>query len=327
LTPRRREDILGRILRAVRRGRTFFLSGHQKPDGDTIGSELAFASFLRRLGKKADIYNTEPVPQNFLFLPGAGRVKTARRIRKKYDVAVIFECYDARRMGDIIDLRTQAKVVVNIDHHAHHSLYGDINLVNPRASSNSEQLYFLFRKAGMPLTRAEASALYVGLVTDTGRFQQDNANAESHAVAAELLKAGAPAADICRRLFGTRSFGALKLMSRAVGSLRLRHGGRVSVMSVGQKDYSDTGATSEDTEDIVNYALMVPSVEAAALLRETEDGRVRASLRGKGRADLMNVAVSFGGGGHKNASGFTAPGSLDAVERTLLKKLKTALPR
>lgn len=328
LDEKKRNKIIDDILRAVRRGKTFFLSGHQKPDGDTVGSELAFAGFLRRMGKRnVDIVNAEPVPASLMFLPGAEKIQTAKKIDKTYDVAVIFECYDSARMGDIIDLKTQAKTVINIDHHAHHSFFGHINLINPKASSNSEQLFFLYQRAKSRIPVPEAMALYVGLVTDCGRFQQENANADSHIVAAGLHKAGIDVADICRRIFGTKSEAALKLLSRALGSLRMEKGGRVSVMSLSQNDFRATGATADDTEDIINHGLMPPTVEAAVFLRETESpGRVKASFRGKGRVDLNKVAVSFGGGGHKNASGCTVTGSLAEATQSVLDRVAAALP-
>jgi bifunctional oligoribonuclease and PAP phosphatase NrnA len=322
LNGRKNTKVIDDILRAVRRGRTFFLSGHEKPDGDTVGSELAFASFLRRLGKKVDIYNAEPVPPHLMFLPGADKIKTAKKVAKTYDVAVIFECFDAHRMGDIIDFKTQAGTVINIDHHAHHSFFGHINLINPKASSNSEQLFFVFQKARLPLTRAEAMALYVGLVTDTGRFQQENANPDSHIVAAGLLETGIPVAEIARKLYYTRSESALKLLSRALASLRLELDGRVSVMSLGQRDFAEAGSGPEETEDIINYGLMVPSVQVALLLRELDrPGFVKVSFRGKGLVDLNALAVSYGGGGHKNASGCTVEGTLEQTAGSLLAKL------
>ncbi len=326
LDPRKRNKIVGDILKAVRRGKTFFLSGHMRPDGDTVGSELAFASFLRRLGKKVDIVNYDPVPPSLLFLPGVRAVKTAHRIKKHYDIAVIFECSGSDRMGNIIDLKTQAKTVINIDHHAHHSFFGDINLINPDASSNSEQLYYFFERARMPVTREEAMALYVGLVTDTGRFQQENCRAESHRVASELVRIGIPVADISRRLFSTRSPEALKLLGKILSALRLEEGGRIAILDVSIKDFAETGAGADDTDDIINYGLMIPSVEVSMFLRETgESDQIKVSLRGKGLVDLMKIAVSLGGGGHRNASGCTVPGPLNKAVNRLLGLVRSDL--
>jgi bifunctional oligoribonuclease and PAP phosphatase NrnA len=314
LSEKDRDKIIDKILAAVRRGRTFLLS------------ELAFASFLRRLRKKVDIVNAEPVPVSLMFLPGADAVRTSRKVDKNYDVVVVFECSGPARMGNIIDLDRQAGTVINIDHHAHHNYFGDINLINPKASSNSEQLFYVFRRAKMPITRDEAAALYVGLVTDTGRFQQENTNVFSHEVAAGLLKSGAPVAEIARRIYGTRSEASLRLLSRALASLRLSAGGKVSSMALTRKDFEETSAAADDTEDVVNYGLMIPSVAATMFFREEEDGKgVKVSFRGKGEVDLCRIAVSFGGGGHRNASGCGVPGPLDEAIRRVSEIVEKAV--
>jgi len=328
LPPKSRDKIIGQILAAVKEGKTFLLSGHHKPDGDTVGSELAFASLLRRLHKKVEIVNAESVPKQLMFLPGVDKIQTRAKVDGSYDVVVVFECSGPERMGNIVDLDKQAGTVINIDHHAHHAFFGDINLINPFASSNSEQLFHVFAKAKMKITKDEAAALYVGLVTDTGRFQQENANPDSHRVAAGLLETGIDVADISLKLFGTRSESALKVLSRGLSSLSLEAGGRLAVMTIVPKDFTETGATAEDTEDIVNHGLLVPAVEAVVFVRPAEKpGEAKVSLRGKGRVDLCKVAVSFGGGGHKNASGCNLPGAVPEVARRLADAVAAALPQ
>lgn len=327
LPEKKRDKIIDDILKVVRKNRTFLLSGHEKPDGDTIGSELAFASFLRRLKKKVDIINAEPVPQYLQFLPGAGAAKAAKKAEGRWDVVVVFECSGPERMGNIVDLKTQAGTVINIDHHAHHNYFGHINLINPKASSNSEQLFYVFKRAKMAITKDEAEALYVGLVTDTGRFQQENTNTLSHEVASGLHAAGINVAEITRRVYNTRTETSLKLLGRALSSLRLEAGGRIAVMSVSQADFAATGSNPEETEDVINHGLMVPTVQVALFLRDTDKpDDVKVSFRGKGQVDLCKIAVSFGGGGHKNASGCNIPGALPEVTRRVLAEVEKALP-
>jgi bifunctional oligoribonuclease and PAP phosphatase NrnA len=325
---KKRNKVVDDILRAVRKGKTFLLSGHHKPDGDTVGSELAFASFLRRLKKKVRIVNAEPVPETLRFLPGVDRIEALKKVEGHFDVVVVFECSGADRMGNILDLDTQAGVVVNIDHHRHHAYFGDINLIDPDASSNSEQLFHFFERAKMKITKDEAAALYVGLVTDTGRFQQENANPESHRVAAGLHEAGIDVAEISRKLYGTRSEAALRVLGRGVSSLKLEAGGRVAVLMVTEKDFAETGAGPDDTEDVVNHGLLIPSVEAAVFVRPTETpGDSKVSFRGKGRVDLCAVAVSLNGGGHRNASGCNIRADVPAAARKATDAVIAALPK
>lgn len=321
-----RNRTIDRILRVLRRGNTFFLSGHEKPDGDTVGCELAFASLLRRLGKKVVMANAEPLPPNLRFLPGIDRIRTSSRVKGRFDVAIIFECTGQERMGNILNLKSQAGTVINIDHHRHHALFGDINLIDPDASSNSEILYFVFQRSGLPLTKNEATALYVGLVTDCGRFQQENTNPQSHAVASELLKAGVEPAVVSRHLFGTRSESSLRLLARGLGSLRLESKGRIALVTLSEQDFRDTGADTEDVEDLLNQALLLPSAEAVLMVRPaTARGFSKASLRGKGAVDLLSIAVSHGGGGHRNACGCTLRGEVSAVADTLLRDVAKSM--
>jgi phosphoesterase RecJ-like protein len=323
--PRSSQKAIGQILAAVKKHRTFFLTGHERPDGDTVGSELAFAGFLRRRGKKVTVANTGPVPALFDFLPGVRNIQTAARVPGRFDCAVVFECSGPDRMGNIIDLKTQAGTVINIDHHAHHSRFGHINLINPKTSSNSEQLAYVFERARHTLNRAEATALYVGLVTDSGRFQHNCTTPESHAVAALLLRRGVDVAEVHRHVYGTRSVSALRLLARALAGLRLELDQRVAVLSLTQKDFAETGAGEDDTEDIVNHGLLPPSVAATVFLCELPKGGTKASLRGKGAVDLCRLAVSLGGGGHKNAAGVTLPVSLERATQTLLDALAESL--
>ncbi|MBK8870397.1 MAG: bifunctional oligoribonuclease/PAP phosphatase NrnA [Elusimicrobia bacterium] len=324
--PKPARAAVARIADLIRKKKTFFLTGHERPDGDTVGSELALAGYLRGLGKEVTVANVGPVPLVFQFLPGSRRIRTAPRVKGHFDVAVVFECSGPERMGHIVDLKTQADCVINIDHHAHHGHFGHINLVDPGASSNSEQLCQIFARAKHRLTPAEATALYVGLVTDTGRFQQENTRPQSHWVAALLLEAGVDVADVSRRIYATRSPAALKLMSRALGSLRMELRDRVSVLRLTRTDFLETGAREDDTDDIVNQGLLPPSAVVSLFLREIEGKKeVKASLRGKGKVDLCRLAVSLGGGGHKNASGVTLAGSLGQAESQLLRALSLAL--
>lgn len=322
-------DVLDKILAALHGGHTFFLSGHEGPDGDTVGCELALGSWLKRQGKRVTLCNADPVPKTLAFLHGASKIRQARRVKGRFDVAVIFECSGAERMGNLIDFKSQAGTVINIDHHSHHAAYGDLNYIDPTASSNSELLMPLFERAKILPTPEEATALYTGLVTDTGRFQQSNTTARSHHVAALLMECGADAAGVCRALYGTRSWAGLQLLSLGLGRLSLREGGRVCVMALSARDISRLGATSNDTDEFSNWGLMVPGVEVSVLARERPGKKdIKFSLRGRGQLDLSAVAVHFGGGGHRNAAGCSLPFPLkdalrqvtDQISKTLRQK-------
>src|SRR3989338_1834319 len=172
--------IYKQIVAAIKKHKTFFLTGHKKPDGDTVASELAMASLLRRCGKQVELVNREPVPEQLSFLKGVDKIKHAQKIDKSYDVAIVFECSEPERMGNIIDL------------------------IDVGASSNSEQLFYLFQQLKLPLREEEATALYVGIMADTGRFQYSNTNSQTLKIAAELLKQNVNVSFLCEKMYGTR---------------------------------------------------------------------------------------------------------------------------
>jgi len=323
-----RNRILEEILKVLKSSRTFFLSGHQNPDPDVIGSELALRSFILKLGKskKVDIYNAHAIPPNLRFLPGSRFVKSAKYMSKNYDCAVIMECANPERMGNIIDLKTQSKTVINIDHHLHNSKYGQINLIDPSASSNAEEVLYLLELAGMGVTAEEATCLFAGLVTDTGRFQYSNTVPESHRVASRLLEYGAKSTLVCQKIYMEKPLAALKLLGDSLREMKILEDGKIALIVLDHGAFERNGAQSEDTEDIVNYGLFVPTVKASALLRPSEKpGEVKVSLRAKGSVDVNKVARAFGGGGHKKASGCTLRGSLEEAAQQLLPRLKAAV--
>ena len=326
MTPGVRNRICGEISSLIRKNKKFFLSGHSKPDGDTVASELAMASLLKRLNKSASVYNAEPVPSNLLFLPGVEKIKTAAKVSGKYDVAIIFECSDADRMGNIIDLEKQAKTVINIDHHLMHAYFGDVNLINPHASSNSEQLYYIFQKMHMPLTKEEAAYLYVGIMTDTGRFQHSNTNAETLKIASKLLERGVDASLLCERIYGTTKFSSLKLISRALSNLAVTPDGKIAYSYIRRRDFEKSKAVEEESEEIVNYGLQIPSALMSILFRESiSNGKVKISFRSRRDVNVCKLAEEFGGGGHKYASGCRIEGDMKKISAKVMKSAKLLL--
>lgn len=313
--PSSRRDIRA-ILRAVARHKTFLLTGHERPDGDTVGCELAFASFLRKRGKKVTVANNRPIPRQLMFLKGAKDVLVTPKVAGKFDCIVVFECSGFDRTGNIVE-PSQAKDVVNIDHHIHHKRFGTVNLVDYHASSNAEQIYYVMLEAKHRLTPDEAAALYTGVVTDTGRFQQENTRMSSHLVAAALIKAGLNVADVSRRIFTTREASTIQVLGRALSRLKLLKNGKLAVLSLPRRDFVETGAGEDDVDDVVNFGLMPPTVEAVIFTRDVDEG-VKVSFRGKGKIDLCAVAVSLGGGGHRNAAGLIMPGPIEKATAKLV---------
>lgn len=308
----------------MRRDRSFFLAGHRKPDGDTIGSGLALVWFLKSLGKKAEIYSQDPIPKVLQFLPGIGMVRVGQKTRKKFDTAILLECSTPDRFGDILDLKSQVGTIIHIDHHKTSVPYGHINLIHPEASSNAEQVYEILRLSGRPVTPEMAACLYVGLATDTGRFQYSNTSPRTLRVAAELMETGIKAYKINERLFATKPLSALKLLSLTLGGLELHFKGKAAVQTISRGILKRAQASMEDSEEIVNYGLTIPGTEVAILFKE-EPGRIFVSFRSRDEVDVSAVAQKFGGGGHHKAAGCQLALPLEKARRMVLKEVKKRL--
>lgn len=302
---------------------TFFLAGHLNPDGDTIGSMLAITSVLKRLGKKARMFSQDPVPENLRFLPQVGSIRS-RPPAGKFDAAILLECSNPARGGNLEPVLKRAAKVVNIDHHKTSEFYGDINIVEPHSSSTAEIVYRLFYNMNVKVTRREASCLYTGIVTDTGRFHFPATSPRTLEVASRLLETGFKFSRVNDLLYATKAYEGLKLLGRALESLELLSGGKLAVLTLKASDFKELGARPEHTENAINFGLMPPGVKVAVMFREEED-RVSVTFRSRGHLDMSVVAKSFGGGGHRNASGCRIKGPLAATRGKVLSVLTRLL--
>lgn len=312
--------LLRRIAGVIRRGKTFFLAGHLSPDGDTLGCSLALASVLRRMGKHACIYSSDPVPENLRFMPGIKSIHVGKLPKRDFDVMILLECSNPKRAGDLKNLAARTRCLINIDHHRTAEAYGDINLIDPFSSSTAELIYQLFGTMKVRITAMEATYLYVGIVTDTGRFQYPATRPRTLETAARLIEAGARASHVNDRIYCTKVFPALKLLGRALEKLQLLDSGRAAVSVLNASDFANASASSQHTEDIVNYGLMIPGVIISVLFREEKD-IIAVNFRSKGRLDVSALAKRFGGGGHRNAAGCKLKTSLENAKKMVIKAL------
>jgi len=316
--------VVDQIIAAIKEGKSFCLSGHENPDADVIGSELAMESLIKRLGadKHVEIRNAGYPPKFLGYLPGFDRVKSVKQVDKHYDVLIVFECSGADRMGNIIDFKTQVGTVINIDHHLHNPNFGHINWVEPTTSSTSELIFKIFERANVPVTKENAICLYTGLVADTGCFRYGNTNNQSHTIGGKLIDAGVPVAEISEALYMGRSWPSFQLWTKALANVRFFNDRRVALLTIPESFYKEIGASPEDTEEIVNGGLQLGSAVVSILMKEkATESVVKVSLRSKGTWDINQVARKFGGGGHKNASGCAIKGSLADAERAILKEV------
>jgi phosphoesterase RecJ-like protein len=303
---------------AIRTHEKFLVVAHENPDGDALGSLLATTLALRSLGKDAVMYlsGSAPTPAEYRFLDLTG-LQRALPDDLEERVLLAVDCANERRIGETETGVDRAQLVVNVDHHHDNSRFGGINLVVDDASSTAEIVRDVLRELGVPLTPEMAEALYVALVTDTGRFQYTNTTAKSLRLAAELVEAGANVHDIFRHVYETVQFAKLKLLARALERAQVFEGGRLVVSYLVKSDFGDVGAEEPFSEGIIDHLRAVEGSEMVALIREPPRGEGperRVSLRSShDEVDVSAVARKLGGGGHRQAAGFSSEKTIEEL--------------
>jgi phosphoesterase RecJ-like protein len=306
------------IAAAVRDHDRFLVVSHENPDGDALGSLLATTLALRQLGKDAEMLLTgeAPLPREYHFLRLDGLLREPPAdVHERVLVAV--DCAKADRIGPDPGLLDRAALVLDIDHHHDNTRFGGVNLIAARASSTGEVLRDVFAELGVAITPEIAEPLYVALVTDTGRFQYSNTTPKALRLAAELVEAGADVHAVFQQVYESVEFAKLKLLARALERARILEGGRIVVSYLVRTDFAEVGAAEPYSEGIIDYLRAVEGAELAVLIREPprDSGPTRrVSLRASvDELDVSLIARAFGGGGHRQAAGFSAEQSVDEI--------------
>ena len=306
------------VVDALRGNERFVVVTHENPDGDALGSMLGAALGLRALGKDVLMFRTgsTPFPAEYGFMPLSDVLREPPSDAGER-VLLAVDCANERRIGSDPALLEQAALVVDVDHHHDNTRFGAVNLVVADASSTAEIVRDLLAALGVELTPEIAEALYVGLVTDTGRFQYANTTPKSLRLAAELLEAGADIQKIFARVYETVQFAKLKLLGRALGRAKAYEDGRVVVSYLLRTDFSDVGAEEPFSEGIIDFLRQTEGAELVALIREppTPGGPMhRISLRSStDELDVSAIARKSGGGGHVQAAGFSSEDTVDEI--------------
>ncbi len=308
------------ILDTLRRGQRFLVCSHMRPDGDAVGSMLAMRLLLKQLGKQADLVTADRIPKVHRGLPEAEEIRTAERVDGSYDAAILLEC-DGLERTRLLGL--EQFFLINIDHHATGREYADLNWIDRGAASVGELVYRLVKAAGMKVTPEMATCLYTTVLTDTGGFCYGSTQASTFELARELVLAGADPIRIAHNVYFSTPTSKLLLLGAALGNLK--HQQRIAWLWVTAQDMARTGATEEDCEGIVNFALCASGVEAAVFLREMPDQRIQLSLRSKGRVNVAGIAEQLGGGGHESAAGCTVKGPLECSLDEVLAELRRSV--
>ena len=312
--------MLKQVLECIARRQRFLLTSHARPDGDAVGSVLACAQILRRLGKQADVVLSDGIPHIYRPLPCANQVLQTRTVNGSYEAVIILECDSIERTRlEGLD----SKFLINIDHHRSGKAFGDINWIDPSACATAEMIYRLGREAGVEISCEIATCLYTAVMTDTGSFRFAGTTDRTFALAGELVRCGADPVRCAQDVYFANPTSKMRLLGSALSTLKRE--GRVAWMHVTRAQIDYCGAFDEDAEGLVNYVVSIAGVQVAVFFREMPDKRYRVSLRSKGAVDVAAIAEGFGGGGHHNASGCSLDGPLSVATERMLEQVRLRL--
>lgn len=306
-------------------GQSFLISSHKHPEGDALGSMLALGLALKDLQKEVLLLNQDPVPENLSFLPGAESITQRAPVNSSFDVVLAVDCGDRNRLGEEFSKISRRGKIINIDHHISNTYFGDINLVDAEASSTAEIVYDLLQKIKVPLKANIAENIYVGILTDTGSFHYANTSAKAFRVARACLLAGVDPGKVAEKIYENQPLSRLRLLALVLETLEVQATGQISLVIVTQKMMEETGATPDQTEDLINFPRSLKGTEVALLFREINYDQYRVSLRSRGRINVAQIAAEFQGGGHPNAAGCTVEGDLLTVKEKVLRRVCAAL--
>lgn len=309
-TNRPPETLLARLRQAGR----LLVTSHQSPDGDAIGSEIALARLLRKMGKGIVIWNRDATPSMFRNLPGAERIHVGTEpppgFPEGFDTVVVLECPSLERTGLAEALGNLR--LLNIDHHLGNAQYGEVNWVDTAAPAVGELVHRLADALKIELDADTATILLMTIASDTGGFRFSNTTVAAFESAAALVRFGASPEQVGQWLYESQPEGAVRLLCEVLPTLAVSAEGRVATILLTPDMYTRANATPSDSEGLVDHPRSIAGVQAAALIRDLGDGRAKASLRSRGDLDVERLARQYGGGGHRNAAGFTT--SRAAVE-------------
>lgn len=284
------------------------ICGHVSPDGDCLGSVLALAAGLRQRGKRVSTLLARPdeLDEIFCFLDGFEGLLPAADFDEELDVFVAVDAPTRERLGDAAALLDAAPLSVVIDHHETSAPMADLTYAVPDSASTTLLVWQLLKEMGADLTPSVATCAYTGLMTDTGRFQYQNADSCAFAAAAEMVAAGARPDEVSKSFYQSRNLASARLENLAVQRMKLLADGQVALSWLSLADFKAQGAVKADAEPIIDALRAIKGVRVACMLREQEAGAVvRGSLRAKDDTDVASVARELGGGGHRAAAGFT----------------------
>jgi bifunctional oligoribonuclease and PAP phosphatase NrnA len=317
--------IIDRVLEGIRASETFCVVGHVRPDGDCVGSQLGLTLALQNEGKKVWCWNQDLMPQKLAFLDPK-KVMQPPEPGHSFDCVIATDSASLERLGSVGECIKDRKLFINIDHHKSNTRFADVNWISPREPSTGELIFRLLKVANWPIVRPIADCLFTAVSTDTGSFQYPSTRPATYHVAGELVKRGADLAKICDEVYQSYPLSRVRLLKLLYNRFRLTHQNQIAYFWLKKEDFARTGAESADSEGLIDHIRAIEPVVVACVFEEIDPELTRISLRSKSdRVDVNEVAMQFGGGGHKAAAGARISGRPLSTQRRVVAALKRAL--
>lgn len=317
-------ETIQKIIEVIRSNSSFLLTSHEGPDGDAVGSTLALASFLRKIGKDVTVHFRDTVPELYAFLPACASVQS-HIPERSFDVSFVLDIGEKRRAGSEFCNFKQIGTLINLDHHLSCEDFGDHNLVDSEAAATGVLVYRIINAYGYAIDPETALCLYVSIITDTGSFRYSNANKEAFTIAGEMIEGGVNAWDVAEQLYENQPQKRLELLGRCLPTLETIKDGLAASVAVTLEMYAATNADAELTDGFVNYPRSIRGVEVAIFFRQLEERKFKVGFRSKGKVNVAAFSAAMGGGGHHNAAGCTLDGTLDEVKAAVYKVVEANL--
>jgi phosphoesterase RecJ-like protein len=309
-----------KFLQLIRANRRFLLGCHVHPDGDAIGSVLAFGIWLQNIGKQVEMICSDGVPSVYRFLEGSALIRTGLTANYRPELLICLDCAEKDRIAlpaEVWDL--PGLLVVNIDHHITNSQFGDLNLVDPDAAATGELVFRIIKQSRTGINQAIATALYTAIATDTGFFRYDCTSAYTLETVSWLVKKyRVKPSKIAERVHEQKSFNSIKLLGEILSSMQVGLEGKVAWIVLNQAMLKRYPVENEETESYVNFARSIEGVEIGIIFKELKPNEFKVSWRSTEAVDVSKLAANFGGGGHARAAGCNITGSVDEVVNLVL---------
>ncbi|EKD51837.1 MAG: hypothetical protein ACD_62C00170G0011 [uncultured bacterium] len=298
---------------------------HENIDGDGLGAMIALGQGLVQLGKKTCLYSKDGVPRIYQFLPGQKSVCQKLDLHKKFDLTLVLDVAERKRVSDVFLAHRFLGTVISIDHHVTGSPDTDYIFSRPQQASCGELIYSLLAKLPVQITKEMATNLYTAIATDTGSFKYSNTKPQTLTTAARLLALGVDVWQVSQNCFEMYSLPRMALLKRLMPKIEVHPCGKIAWVVLTQHDFKVTCAKSEDAEGFINYPRFIEGVEVAVLFKQKSSRVYKVSMRSKEFVDVAAIAAKFGGGGHVRASGCTIEGSLTEIKKQILTEILFSL--